>query len=84
MTKFVTSIYLVVAAVLLILFFTPKKCDTPRFEIHLTLQNQHSEGNSEQFDGRVDSLAADGQFVDILHRLTTETRRTVYGYDLTV
>ena len=56
------------------------------FEIKrsLTLQNQHSEGNSEKFDRRVDPLAADGQFVDILHRLTAETRRAVYRYELTV
>lgn len=52
--------------------------------MELTLQNQHSERNFEQLDSRVDPLAADGQFVDVFHRLATETRRTVYGYDLTV
>lgn len=53
-------------------------------KLRLTLQNEHSERNSEQFDGGVDPLAADGQFVDVLHRLTAETGRPIYRDDLTV
>lgn len=52
--------------------------------MHPTLQNKDSEGNSEQLDGRVDSLATNGQFVDIFNRLTAETWRTIYGHNLTV
>lgn len=54
------------------------------FKICPTLQNQHSEGNSEEFDRRVDPLATDGQFVDVLHGLTAETGRPIAGNDLTV
>ena len=50
----------------------------------LTLQNQHSEGNPQQLDGGVDPLAADGQLVDVLHRLPAETRGAVHGHHLAV
>lgn len=52
--------------------------------MHPTLQNKNSEGNSKQLNRRVDSLATNGQFVDIFNCLTAETWRTIYGHNLTV
>lgn len=49
-----------------------------------TMQNEHSEGDTQQLDWRVDPLTTNRELVYVLHRLTTETRRAVRGNELTV
>jgi len=50
----------------------------------LTVQHEDTEGNAQELDGGVDALAADGQLVHVLHRLSPERGRAVYGQCLTV
>lgn len=52
--------------------------------VGLTLQHHHSEGDPEQLDGRVHPLAANGQLVDVLHRLAAEGGRPVHRQRLAV
>lgn len=49
-----------------------------------TMQYEHSEGDTQQLDWRVDPLTANRQLVHVFHCLTTETRRAVHGDELTV
>lgn len=50
----------------------------------LTMQHEDTEGHAQELDRGVDALAADGQLVDILHRLPPEGGGTVYGQRLTI
>lgn len=50
----------------------------------LTVQHEDTEGHAQELDGRVDALAADGQLVHVLHRLSPERGGTIHGQCLTV
>lgn len=50
----------------------------------ITVQHEDTEGHPEQLDGGVDALAADGQLVHVLDRLSTEGRGPVHRQGLTV
>lgn len=48
------------------------------------MQHEDAEGHAQELDRGVDALAADGQLVDVLHRLPPEGGGAVYGQRLTI